>query len=103
MLRHSDSLDEREPTRQTITYDEPISILCDNTSAINISKHPVMHSKKKNILIKYHFLWEHVTTKKIKLECIGKKEKIENIFTKTLSREAFEYLRQKMGVLPSSH
>jgi len=39
-----------------ITCTPPISILCDNTSAINISKNPVMHSKTKHIPIKYHFL-----------------------------------------------
>ena len=41
-----------------ITCTPPISILYDNTSAISISKNPVMHSKTKYIPIKYHFLWE---------------------------------------------
>eukprot|EP00253_Pinus_taeda_P006440 PITA_06440 len=45
-----------------------ISILCDNTSAINISKNPVMHSKTKHIPIKYHFLQEQVMEQKVKLE-----------------------------------
>ena len=39
-----------------ITCTPPISILCDNTSAISISKNPVMHSKNNHIPIKYHFL-----------------------------------------------
>jgi hypothetical protein len=39
-----------------VRYDEPIPILCDNTSAISISKNPVMHSKTKHIPIKFHFL-----------------------------------------------
>ena len=39
-----------------ITCTPPISILCDNTSAISVSKNPVMHSKTKHIPIKYHFL-----------------------------------------------
>jgi len=43
-----------------ITCTPPISILCDNTSAISISKNPVMHSKTKHIPIKYHFLQEQV-------------------------------------------
>ena len=43
-----------------VEYDEPISIYCDNTSTMSISKNPVMHSKMKNIPIKYHFLWEQV-------------------------------------------
>ena len=39
-----------------VSIDEPISIKCDNTSAISISKNPVLHSKTKHIPIKYHFL-----------------------------------------------
>ena len=43
---------------------ELVVIYCDNTSAINISKNPVMHSKTKHIAIKYHFVRELVRTKK---------------------------------------
>jgi hypothetical protein len=39
-----------------IRYDDPITINYDNTSAISISKNPVIHSKTKHIPIKYHFL-----------------------------------------------
>jgi hypothetical protein len=62
-----------------VEYDEPISILCDNTSAISISKNLVMHSKTKHIPIKYHFFQEQVTEKSIKLEYIETKEHIEDI------------------------
>ena len=57
-----------------ITCTPPISILCDNTSAISISKNPVMHSKTKHIPIKYHFLREQVLEKKVKLEYVPSKE-----------------------------
>ena len=86
-----------------VKFSEPIPIFGDNTSAINISKNPVMHSKTKHILIKYHFVREKFTEKNIKLDYVGAKEKIVDIFTKPLPREAFEYLRQKLGILPSSH
>jgi hypothetical protein len=39
-------------------YNEPIPIYCDNTSAIIISRNPMMDSKMKNIPIKYQFLQE---------------------------------------------
>jgi hypothetical protein len=81
-----------------VEYDEPIPIYCDNTSAINISKNSVMHSKTKHIPIKYHFLQEQVAEKKIQVEYVGTKEQIADIFTKPLLREAFEYLRQKLGI-----
>jgi hypothetical protein len=44
-----------------IKYNNPITINCDNTSAIRISKNLVMHSKSKHIPIKYHFLRDQVT------------------------------------------
>eukprot|EP00253_Pinus_taeda_P035176 PITA_35176 len=68
----------------------PISILCDNTTAISISKNPVMHSKTKHIPIKYHFLWEQVLEQKVKLEYVPSKEQIAYILTKPLPRETFE-------------
>jgi len=46
--------------KKTLQYiklkcDEPISILRDNTSAINISKSPKVHFKTKNIAISFTF------------------------------------------------
>eukprot|EP00253_Pinus_taeda_P004898 PITA_04898 len=76
-----------------ITCTPPISILCDNTSAISISKNPVMHSKTKHISIKYHFLREQVLEQKVKLEYVPSKEQVVDILTKPLPRETFEYLR----------
>jgi hypothetical protein len=75
-----------------VRYDDPILILCDNTSVISISKNPMMHSKTKHIPINLHFLWEHVIEKNIKLEYIATKEEIADIFTKPLPRETFEYI-----------
>jgi len=86
-----------------VKFDEPIPIFCDNPSAISISKNLVMHSKTKHILIKYHFVREQVAEKNIKLEYVGTKEQIVDIVSKPLPREAFEYLHQKLGILPISH
>jgi hypothetical protein len=90
--------------KQTLTdiqveYDEPIPIYCDNTSTISISKNPVMHSKTKHIPIKYHFLQEQVAEKNIRVEYVGTKEQVADIFTKPLPRESFEYLRQRLRVI----
>ena len=73
--------------------------MCDNTSAISISKNPIMHSKTKHIPIKYHFLREQVLEQKVKLEYVSSKEQLADIITKPLPREPFEYLRQKLGVV----
>jgi hypothetical protein len=85
-----------------VPCDQPVTIMCDNTSAINISKNHVQHSKTKHIPIKYHFLREQVQDQVVKLEYVPSKEKIADIFTKPLPRESFEYLRQRLGVISSS-
>ena len=39
---------------------KPMILYCDNTSAINISKNPMMHTNTKHIAIKYNYLRELV-------------------------------------------
>jgi hypothetical protein len=82
-----------------IECNQPIPIYCDNTSSINISKNPVMHAKTKHIAIKHHFLREKVNENKVRLEYVGSKEKIVDIFTKPPLKEAFEHLRKNFGVI----
>eukprot|EP00253_Pinus_taeda_P027160 PITA_27160 len=72
-----------------MTCTPSISVLCDNTSAISISKNPFTHSKTKHIPIKYHFLREQVLEQKVKLEYVPSKEHVSDIFTKPLPRETF--------------
>jgi hypothetical protein len=74
-------------------YDDPITINYDNTSAIHISKNIVMHSEAKNIPIKYHFLRDWVTQRVVKVEYVGTKEQIADIFTKPFPKSAFENFR----------
>ena len=85
-----------------IKFSSPISILCDNTSVISISKNPIMYSKTKHIPIKYHLLREQVLEKKVKLDYVPFKEQVGDIFTKPLPREGLKYLRQKLGVVSAS-
>jgi hypothetical protein len=53
-----------------VTYTDPIPLHCDNTISISVSKNLVLHSKTKNIPIKYHFLKEHVTNRVFQLNYI---------------------------------
>ena len=76
-----------------IHYNEPIPIFYDNTSAISISKNPIMHSKTKHIPIKFHFLREQVMSNVNKLEYVGTKDQIADVFTKPLPKMQFESLR----------
>lgn len=81
-----------------VEVQKPVVILCDNTSAINISKNPVQHSRTKHIAIRYHFLKEHVEANDIKLEFVPTKDQIADIFTKPLPKAQHEALRLRLGV-----
>ena len=74
----------------------------DNTSVIIISNNLVMHTKTKNIAIKYHYLRELVKDKTMRMEYVKTKEQMADIVTKALPREPHEYLRSQLGVLPLS-
>jgi hypothetical protein len=74
-------------------------ILCDNTSK-HLQQSNVAF-QDKTYSYQFHFLEERVTKKNIKLEYIGTKEHIVDIFTKPLPRDNFEYLQQILGVISS--
>ena len=70
----------------------------DNSSAIDISKNPIQHSKTKHIEIRYHFIRDLVKRKIVTLEYIPTEHQNANIFSKPLDRSKFETLRQ-VGVI----
>jgi hypothetical protein len=82
-----------------IVFEEPTSIHYDNTSIISLSNNPSHHSKSKHIPIKYHYLRDQAENKNIKLEYVPTQEQVADIFKKPLSRDVFEYLKKKLGVI----
>jgi len=78
-----------------------LTILCDNTSAINISKNPVLHSRTKHIELRYHFLRELVESNVLQLEYISTENQLADILTKPLDQKRFLHLRKAIGMNPS--
>ena len=76
-----------------------IPIMCDNTSAIMISKNPVLHSRTKHIEIRHHFIRDHAEKGNIELIHIDTKNQVADIFTKPLSTQQYLELRFKLGML----
>ena len=64
-----------------------IPIRCDNTSAINLCKNSVQHSRTKHIEIRHHFLRDHVLKGDCVLEFVDTKNQLADIFTKPLPKE----------------
>ncbi|KAG9450314.1 hypothetical protein H6P81_010279 [Aristolochia fimbriata] len=73
-------------------------VYCDNTSAINISKNPVQHSRTKHIDIRHHFIRDLVEDGKVVLNHISTDKQLADIFTKSVDVKRFEYLRGALGL-----
>ena len=78
---------------------EHLTIYCDNTSAINISKNSIQHSRTKHIEIQHHFIRKLVKDGTLTLEFIHTDDQKVDLFTKPLGSKRFEFLRQNIGVI----
>ncbi len=76
-----------------------ISINCDNTSTINLTKNPIQHSRTKHIEIRHHFIRDHVLNGNVMLEFVCTNDQLADIFTKSLSEDRFCILRRGLGVI----
>ena len=76
-----------------------IPINCDNTSAINLSKNPVMHSRTKHIEIRHHFLREHIANGTCDIQFIGTEFQLADLFTKPLAKDRFHFLLNELGII----
>jgi len=77
---------------------EATIIMCDNSSALSISKNLVFHGSTKHIKIKFHFIREVQQSNEVMLIHCSSKEQLANIFTKPLPKERFETLKQMIGI-----
>ncbi|KAK2993369.1 hypothetical protein RJ640_008970 [Escallonia rubra] len=80
-----------------LKYDH-IPILCDNTSAIDLTKNPIQHSRTKHIEIKHHFIRDHVQKGDIVLDFVDTNHQLADIFTKPLDSKRFTALRRELGM-----
>ncbi|XP_065627490.1 secreted RxLR effector protein 161-like [Quercus suber] len=78
---------------------EHLTIYCDNTNAINISKNPIQYSRTKHIEIRHHFIREFVEDGTLTLEFIHTDDQKADLFTKPLDSKQFEFYRQNIGVI----
>ena len=77
---------------------ESFFVFCNNTSAINISKNLVQHSRTKHIDIHHHFIRDLIESNVLILEFVETKKQLADIFTKVLDFVRFEFLRKSLGI-----
>lgn len=75
-----------------------VPIYCDNTSTIDISKNPILHSRTKHIEVRHHFLRDNVLKGLIELIFIPTEHQLTDIFTKPLGEERLCILRIELGM-----
>nr|GEW70882.1 hypothetical protein [Tanacetum cinerariifolium] len=75
-----------------------IPLYCDNKSAIALCRNNVQHSRAKHINVRYHSIKEQVENGIVELCFVWTEYQLADIFTKSLPRERFNFLIEKLGM-----
>lgn len=76
----------------------PTKILNDNMGAIHLSKNAAHHQSSKHISLRSAMLREQVKAKNIDLSHVSSKENQADMFTKSLTADQFETLKEGIGM-----
>ncbi|CAJ2655469.1 unnamed protein product [Trifolium pratense] len=94
---YAGDLDDRKSTSGSRNKD-CVTLYCDNSSTIKLSKNPVMHGRSKHIDVRFHFLRDLTKDGKIQLLHCSSFEQTADIMTKALSLESFCKFRDMLGL-----
>ncbi|CAO2825118.1 unnamed protein product [Amaranthus hypochondriacus] len=77
---------------------KPVTLHCDNMSALNIAHNPVLHDRTKHIEIDCHFTREKVMDGLLQLTYLPTSSQLADVFTKILPSSHFQTLLAKLGM-----
>eukprot|EP00253_Pinus_taeda_P023901 PITA_23901 len=75
-----------------------IKLFCDSQSAIHLAKNLAYHSKSKHIPIKYHFVRQVITKRRVSLEKVHTKENCAYMFMKPVLLEKLRWCLASLGL-----
>ena len=78
--------------------EEAVTVFCDSSSTIKLSKNPVMHGRAKHIDVRFHFLRELTKDGNVELVHCSSEDQLADVMTKPLKLEQFLKLRKYLGV-----
>lgn len=76
----------------------PVQLLCDNNSAISISRDPKCHSKAKHIEGRFHYIRDMIAKHQVKVDRVSSADNLADPFTKALSLNVFKNHVTRMGL-----
>lgn len=74
-------------------------IYWDNTSVINLSNNPMLQSRAKHIMVKHHFIGDHMVKLDVYHEHADIKDQLVNIFAKPLHIDHLIHIKQRLGII----
>jgi hypothetical protein len=82
---------------------KPVSLLCDNKSAVKLTNNSVQHSRTKHIDVHHHFIRDHQQKENICIESVGTDDQLADIFTKPLDEKRLCKLKNELNILDFSN
>ncbi|KAJ3698372.1 hypothetical protein LUZ61_002077 [Rhynchospora tenuis] len=74
------------------------ALWCDNLGATFLAANPVFHARTKHIELDYHFVREKLAAKQLTVNFICSADQIGDIFTKSLAKQRFDTLKDKLSL-----
>ncbi|XP_059223384.1 uncharacterized protein LOC131997099 [Stomoxys calcitrans] len=79
--------------------EEAMKIFCDNKGAIQVALNNNYSNRTKHVDIKAKFIRQKIDEEEVTLEYIPTNEMLADVFTKAVSSQKLQYLRNKFGLL----
>lgn len=87
----------KQQLKDSCVFTDIVSLICNNTSVMNMAKNPVQHKRTKYKHVRHHFLSDNVEKQNVKMKFCKTKDQLADILTKPLRKEFFVKYRIRYG------